>query len=259
MELGEKIREARLKRGLSQRQLCAGQMTRNMLSQIENSSARPSMKTLEFLARQLELPVSYFLEEQAVTSPNRQAMTDARIALALEDLESLRQALDAFQEPDDVFLEEYRLLEFLWHQKKARQAMENGQQPYARTLLTRAGDMEGLYITRQLRRENRLLLALAGGDVQVEGVDEALHLLAKQAPDPRRQLEILAAAEDKTSAQWNWAQGQALFALKQYGPARDCYEKAGQTREVLQRLEICCRELKDYENAYRYACLQRED
>ena len=35
MTLGEKIRQARLEAGLSQRQLCGGEVTRNMLSQIE--------------------------------------------------------------------------------------------------------------------------------------------------------------------------------------------------------------------------------
>ena len=46
MTLGEKIRQARLEAGLSQRQLCGDTVTRNMLSQIENGSARPSMDTL---------------------------------------------------------------------------------------------------------------------------------------------------------------------------------------------------------------------
>ena len=50
MELGEKIKQARLEAGLSQRQLCGDTVTRNMLSQIENGSARPSMDTLRFFA-----------------------------------------------------------------------------------------------------------------------------------------------------------------------------------------------------------------
>ena len=47
MELGEKLRQARLEAGLSQRQLCGEDITRNMLSQIEHGSAKPSMKTLQ--------------------------------------------------------------------------------------------------------------------------------------------------------------------------------------------------------------------
>ena len=47
MTLGEKIRQARLDAHLSQRELCGDVITRNMLSQIENGSARPSMDTLQ--------------------------------------------------------------------------------------------------------------------------------------------------------------------------------------------------------------------
>ena len=78
MELGQKIRQARLEAGLSQRQLCGDEITRNMLSQIENGSASPSMSTLRFLAERLGKSVSYFLEEQAVTSANQQLMNDLR-------------------------------------------------------------------------------------------------------------------------------------------------------------------------------------
>ena len=61
MELGEKLRQARLAAGMSQRQLCGGEITRNMLSQIEHGTSNPSVSTLCFLAKQLGLPVSYFL------------------------------------------------------------------------------------------------------------------------------------------------------------------------------------------------------
>lgn len=63
MNMGEKIRYARQAAGLSQRQLCDGIVTRNMLSQIENGSAKPSLATLQALAQRLGQNVQYFLEE----------------------------------------------------------------------------------------------------------------------------------------------------------------------------------------------------
>ena len=60
MGLGEKLRLARQEAGLSQRALCGGEITRNMLSQIEHGTARPSMKTLQYLATRLGKPVSTF-------------------------------------------------------------------------------------------------------------------------------------------------------------------------------------------------------
>ena len=78
MELGEKLKQARLEAGLSQRQLCGEEITRNMLSLIENGSAKPSMKTLQYLAARLGKPVSYLLEETAVLSPNQEIMASVR-------------------------------------------------------------------------------------------------------------------------------------------------------------------------------------
>ena len=78
MELGQKIKAARLEAGLSQRQLCADTITRNMLSQIENGSAKPSMDTLQILAARLHKTVGYFLEEGA--SCNEKLMQNLRKA-----------------------------------------------------------------------------------------------------------------------------------------------------------------------------------
>jgi transcriptional regulator with XRE-family HTH domain len=81
MTIGQKIKEARLSRGLTQKELVGDRITRNMLSKIENDSATPSMKTLEFLAGQMGLPASYFLEDSRLsdgTSPD--GLDDMRTA-----------------------------------------------------------------------------------------------------------------------------------------------------------------------------------
>ena len=89
MDIGQRLKQARLEAGLSQRQLCGDVITRNMLSQIENGSARPSMDTLRYLSSRLGKPMGYFLEEDAVTSPNQQVMEQARQASGTQVLEIL--------------------------------------------------------------------------------------------------------------------------------------------------------------------------
>ena len=256
MDLGQKIKAARLEMGLSQRQLCGAFMTRNMLSLIENGSARPSMDTLRYLAQGLQKPVSYFLEEQAVTSPNELMMQEARLALALQDLPRLRQALDGFREPDGVFYEERQLLEFLWHVGQAQVAMEQEKQPYACSLLEKALAIPGLYITGPLQRRARVLLTLAGGQGAVEADNDTLLARALEETDPRRQVEILAAAE-QTSPRWNWAMAQARMALGEYAQALPLLGSCPESREILQAVEICCRELGDFKGAYEAACKLR--
>ncbi len=63
MTLGQKIKTARLEKGLTQREVVGDQITRNMLSKIENDAASPSVRTLEYLAKVLGLPPGYLLDD----------------------------------------------------------------------------------------------------------------------------------------------------------------------------------------------------
>ena len=59
MHIGEKIKKARRSLGLTQDQLAGEQISRNMLSKIETGAAKPSLKTLEYLAGRLNIPSAY--------------------------------------------------------------------------------------------------------------------------------------------------------------------------------------------------------
>ena len=66
--LGEKIKELRKNLKMTQTDLTGSEMTKSMLSQIENNLAMPSMKNLQYLASRLGKPASYFLEDDAYLS-----------------------------------------------------------------------------------------------------------------------------------------------------------------------------------------------
>lgn len=61
--IGEKIKQLRVSKGMTQSQLAGEHITKSMLSQIENGKAQPSMGSLQYLAQQLGLEVSQLLEE----------------------------------------------------------------------------------------------------------------------------------------------------------------------------------------------------
>jgi tetratricopeptide (TPR) repeat protein len=63
MSLGRKIRELRIKKGLTQSDLGAGLVTPSMISQIESDRANPSYKVLEAIAARLGEPLEYFLSD----------------------------------------------------------------------------------------------------------------------------------------------------------------------------------------------------
>ncbi len=64
MTLGEKIKSARKSKKITQSALAKDKITRNMISRIESGKANPSLETIRFIAKRLSLPVSYFLSEE---------------------------------------------------------------------------------------------------------------------------------------------------------------------------------------------------
>lgn len=61
--LGDKIRKIRKMRQMTQEKLSGNKITRNMLSQIENGVASPSIETLVYIADELEVPIEYFVSK----------------------------------------------------------------------------------------------------------------------------------------------------------------------------------------------------
>ena len=264
MELGEKLRQARLEAGLSQRQLCADIVTRNMLSLIENGSAKPSMETLKLLAARLGKSVSFFLEEDAVTSPNLEIMEGARTLLDAGDHAGALDMLETYRCPDPVFDREQQLLRKLCCLALAEQALEEGRQPYALELLTRAEQNTG-YCREELERRRLLLLGRIPGKkvaAQLPSLDEELMLRSEEAfavKDYRRAEQLLDAAQDRESPRWNLLRGRIFVKRGNFREAADCLQKAEDTypKAAYPLLERCFRELEDYKRAYEYACKAR--
>ena len=268
MELGQRLKQARLELGLSQRQLCENLITRNMLSQIENGSAHPSMDVLRTLAGRLGKSVSYFLEEDVVVSSNQVVMEKARKDFARGAFEAVRTGLEDYRGPDEVFDGEWALLEAMSCLALARRALEEDRRPLAVQLLEQCAGFgqKTPYYGPELERERCLLLAKLRPEVleQIPSMDEELCLRGKAAlsrGEPCRAAQILDAAADKTDVVWCLLRGEAAFKLGDHKAAAAFFHQAedafpGQTAQWLER---CYRELEDYKMAYFYACKQKEE
>lgn len=264
MELGEKLKIARIEAGLTQRQLCGEEITRNMLSQIEHGTAKPSMKTLQYLAARLGKSVSFFLDEEAVLSPNRQLMETVRQYFDAQQYPEAAQALKEYQAPDPVYDREKQLLQALVCLSLAEQAVREKRSVYARELLSKV-ELEGCYCAEALQRRRLLLWGKTGIDAVshlLPGLDEELLLRAEEAFGAKKLLraeQLLDAAEDQSSPEWNLLRGQLYLARVRYREAAACFHLAEETfpKETWFRLEHCYREMEDYKRAYEYACKQK--
>ena len=63
MEIGKKIRELRNAKLMTQSELAGDEITRNMLSKIENDAALPSLVTVIYLADKLGVPAGYLIAD----------------------------------------------------------------------------------------------------------------------------------------------------------------------------------------------------
>ena len=133
--IGDRIKEIRLSRKLTQQEVVGDFITRNMLSKIENNAATPSVRTLEYLAGKLGVPPGVLLgehstaeelpptEDRAMTPSRTEAMAQARQAMRDGDpagcIHQIREATgrDLADLPDEDCDEARILLAFAYLEK----------------------------------------------------------------------------------------------------------------------------------------------
>lgn len=261
MEIGEKLKKARVEAGLSQRALCGETITRNMLSQIEHGTARPSMATLQELAARLGKPVSFFLDEDVVASPNQETIEAVRRLYDAGEYAAAVEKLEEYCAPDGLFDREMALLLALSRLSWAEVLLAAGRERYALEILGKT-DTAGLYCAEALERRRLLLLAQLQ-PVELPSLDEELLFraeLALKAGDGLRAGRLLDAAENQDHPRWQLLRGKASLNNGDYKAAADHLHKAeaAYPEETAPCLETCCRELGDFKGAYEYACKQRK-
>ena len=267
MELGEKLRQARLNAGLSQRQLCGEEITRNMLSQIEHGSCNPSVSTLCYLARQLGLPVSYFLEEDASASSNGGCMEAGWAAYEAGDNPGVLSALERYRGPDPIFDREYALLKELALLRLAEKNLKAGRMAIARKNVHQAQELEGEFPFLPELKQRRLMLLFQMGEKvperELESLDGTLLLHASAALEegrPQRAAALLDACEEQVDSRWCLLRGKAYFASGEYAAAARLLQEVEKTHPdaAISLLEQCFSAMGDFQSAYYYACKGRK-
>jgi transcriptional regulator with XRE-family HTH domain len=115
--IGEKIREVRTKRGLTQSDLSAGLVTASMISQIEADRAKPSFALLTNLANRLGMPVEYFMNDLDEQFSSAAYLGIANYYLLTEQPERALETLEEVppQEPLGSNYQEYLLQKAICH------------------------------------------------------------------------------------------------------------------------------------------------
>jgi transcriptional regulator with XRE-family HTH domain len=175
-QLGKKLKEARLTKKMTQSDVVGTFITRNMLSQIESGAASPSLRTLEYLANKLELPVHYLISEERTVSlapdecsacgdpiaalPQLPLFLKCKEAFVRGDCDYVIRQAAALDDPSSLCYDEGAALLARAYLKTAVTLMEAGEYkaavPQAR-LAARYGEV-GIYASREIRTDALLML-----------------------------------------------------------------------------------------------------
>ena len=289
MNLGEKIKAARLERHMTQKDVVGDYITRNMLSKIENGSATPSVKTLEYLAGALGLPAGYFMTETGGDELIPGCVSDARSYFKNGEYEACVQVLETL-ELDGGFREEVTLLLARAKIGMSKKAMTDGRYEEAIRLAKEAiaHNDESLYVSAAFRTEALLLIARCtmelDGDFtkalddyqtsyQDQGLGEFYRLTMAEyyigqgdLAAAKREMDSIARLSDTSKPVYLMLQGTMELKDNQYEEAARQLEKAEQLARttgsnyfmssLYAMLEQCYREMEDFKKAYHYASMQ---
>ena len=258
MKLGEKIKAARLNAGMTQAELAGDFITRNMLSQIENGLAMPSLQTALYIADKLGLDAGilfsegdnkdiYFLTRKLpeIKKLFSEGDLDRCIELCLDGGEGCDEALLIIAE---CYIKKAYDLFFKGKLRHALKYGENAVKTASRTI----------YSADSIKQKNEAL------EVVISALTPYLKQTKHKSDEKKYLSDRFAECCDKHIAQKK-LETHTLMELGKYAEALET------GRELLRErfigvpfeytlycdLEICCRELKDFENAYKYSQLSK--
>ena len=271
MNLGEKIKAARLERHMTQKDVVGDYITRNMLSKIENGSATPSVKTLEYLAGALGLPAGYFMNDSNGDELTPGSVASARNHFRDGEYEGCVQVLEGL-DMEGGYKDEAMLLLARAKISLSKKAMIDGRYEEAIRLAKEAlrHNEDSVYYSAAFRTEALLLVARCTmelqGDFQKamddyqaayqdQGLGEFYRITMAEYYIDKGDLENARKEMDSIELKDN----QFDQAAKQLEKAEQLARTTGSNyfmSSLYAMLEQCYREMDDFKKAYHYASMQ---
>ena len=281
MDIGAKIKKLRTAKMMTQAELAGPQITRNMLSQIENGLALPSLATIVYIAERLNVPSGFLLAEgdDEFIYRKMNAMGNIKRAFRAGDYRICRDiCLNALDEADD----EIHLILAECAFSIAREEFHNGHLHTACRFFDEAMDYaeKTMYYTKHIRiiafgyfmYMHRISLTLYSEQIDLNNPNQIWETLSYNDEF----CQYLSATEDGGQSAQDYIKRypdtehvlarhvEALLAM-QAGDYEDAIYRLkailnGAVRvpepviyTIFENLEICCRECGDYKGAYEYA------
>ena len=268
MTLGEKIKKAREKAGLTQRTLAGDKITRNMLSSIESGNANPSMDTLKYLAEELRLPIEYLIsdDDELFFYEKKQKIGRIKQLLSTKRYKDCIKEAEGLEECDDEIA--YILTEC--YSRLGRELFLNGSLQSAESALKSALHYSGqtIYNTEALCNTAPMYLAicknLQAPLLEFDGYafEEAARKTADYEFFRYMSLDHTYSYNNTTYAEHLSA--KQMIKSRNYTAALSILKDISENKKyseynafvmfgIYTDMENCYKQLFDFENAYRYS------
>lgn len=260
MKLGEKIRSARLNAGMTQAELAGDFITRNMLSQIENGLAMPSLQTALYIADKLGLDAGILFSEgdnDTVYFLTRKLPELKKLFADGEYDRCIELCSDEAEGCDEACLmmaESYL--------KKAYELFDAGRFRQA----LRFSDNAVKYASRTVYSSDSIKLKAEVLEVMISSITPYLRQTKHKAEEKKYLISRFAETGDKKALAVKQSEIEQLMAAERYAEAEQ--QIKGLLKEktlgvpfeysLYCALEVCYRELKDYENAYKHSQIAKK-
>lgn len=167
IELGKKIKEARLAKKMTQSEVVGTFITRNMLSQIESGAASPSIKTLEYIAKALDIPLNQLMTDDetapvssVVSNDKESTYISAKQKYHTQDYIAVIHSLEPTLTEDNSLYDETAALLAITYYKQAQQEFKEHlfSQGIAYAKKSAALATKGMFSSSELKTKALLLL-----------------------------------------------------------------------------------------------------
>ena len=167
IELGKKIKEARLAKKMTQSEVVGTFITRNMLSQIESGAASPSIKTLEYIAKALDIPLNQLMTDDetapvssVVSNDKESTYISAKQKYHTQDYIAVIHSLEPTLTEDNSLYDETAALLAITYYKQAQQEFKEHlfRQGIAYAKKSAALATKGMFSSSELKTKALLLL-----------------------------------------------------------------------------------------------------
>ncbi len=260
MKLGEKIRLARLNAGMTQAELAGDFITRNMLSQIENGLAMPSLQTALYIADKLGIDIGLLFSERDNKSVYFLTRKLPELKKKFRNYE-YDKCIDLCSDEAEGCDETYIILAECYI-KKAYDAFDKGELRHA----LKNGENAVKYASKTIYSSDSIKIKNEMLEVMISSITPYLKQTKHKSEERKYLIDRFIETSDRRTAVLKKNEVHSLMESGRYAEALEIGRRLLREKDlgvpfeytIYCDLEICCRELKDYENAYKYSQISKK-